>query len=96
MEKIVHLAIHVPSDELNVSAEDDGLKRLVFYDHEAEYLFPEGSYSWLRGWQILGYFIVRFGGVHQGIGSYYFEKIDDTKVLLNPYIKEKKVNSDKC
>lgn len=96
-DRIVHLDISIdwPSD--SIEAEDSGYKRLVFWDKANEYLFPEGSYFYLHGLYIVkGYFMARSGGVHQGIVSNSFQKIDDATVMLNPNIKEIKVSSSRC
>jgi len=92
LDRIVHLDIAVewPTDKTH--PEIDDYKRLVFWDDETEYLFPNGSYFFLHGsWIIKGYFIARSGGMHQGVSSDSFEKIDDASVMLNPNVTETKV-----
>jgi hypothetical protein len=96
-DHIVHLQISVdwPSDKTEQETTED--KRLVFWNSEAEYLFPNGSYTWLHGQYVInGYFIPRSGGMHQGIISIYFEKIDDVPVLLNPSVREIKAKGSNC
>jgi hypothetical protein len=93
-DRIVHIDISVdwPSDGL-VNNKDG----LVFSTDENEYLFPTGTYRWEHGvYLIKGYFIVRNGGMHQGIVSLAFEKVDDSKVLLNPNVQEVKKLSAAC
>lgn len=89
-DRIVHLQISVdwPVDARDEEKTD--YKRLVFWNDNAEYLFPSGSYFWLHGkYEINGYFIPRRGGQHQGgIFSIAFDKIDDAQVLLNPAVHE--------
>ena len=69
--------------------ETEDYKRLIFWDPQEEFLFPDGSFTLQHGEYIVdGYFIPRSGGVHQGVVSMYFEKIDDTKVVLNPAVRE--------
>ncbi len=96
-DHIVHLDISVDWPMDSITVEKTGYKRLVFWDKENEYLFPEGSYYLLHGWYIAkGYFIARCGGMHQGIISYAFERIDDATIMLNPNVKEIKVTSSDC
>ena len=91
-DRIVHLQISVdwPADARDEEKTD--YKRLVFWNDNAEYLFPSGSYFWLHGkYEINGYFIPRRGGQHQGgVLSIAFDKIDDAQVLLNPAVHETK------
>jgi hypothetical protein len=91
-DRIVHLQIAVewPADARDEEKTD--YKRLVFWNDNAEYLFPSGSYFWLHGkYEINGYFIPRRGGQHQGgVLSIAFDKIDDAQVLLNPAVHETK------
>ncbi len=99
-DHVVHLnlsidAIDWPSDAIEV--ESTGYKRLIFWNKAAEYLFPDGTYTYLHGSYVVdGYFIARSGGVHQGVISNAFEKIDDLSVLLNPAVEEVPVASSKC
>lgn len=96
-DRIVHLDISIDWPDKSIEVEDSGYKRLVFWDKANEYLFPEGSYFYLHGSYIIrGYFIARSGGIHQGIVSNSFQKIDDVTVMLNPYVKEIKVSSSRC
>jgi hypothetical protein len=97
LDHIVHLKIAVnwPADKLDQEATD--YKRLVSWNNKAEYLFPNGSYVYLHGDYIInGYFIPRNGGIHQGMASIAFDKIDDAKVLLNPNVKEVKAKRNGC
>jgi hypothetical protein len=97
LDRIVHvdLSINWPRDK--TAAETTDLKRLVFWNKEAEFLFPDGTYSLVHGsWAVKGYFIVRSGGTHQGMVSYAFEKIDDAAVSLNQNRQETKVKSARC
>jgi len=91
-DRIVHLQIAVewPADARDEEKTD--YKRLVFWNDNAEYLFPNGSYFWLHGkYEINGFFIPRRGGQHQGgIFSIAFDKVDDAQVLLNPAVHETK------
>jgi hypothetical protein len=96
-DHIVHLNISVDwlPDKTEQETIDD--KRLIFWNSEAEYLFPNGSYNWLHGeYLINGYFIPRSGGMHQGITSIYFEKIDEVPVLVNPSVNEIKAKGPNC
>jgi hypothetical protein len=96
-DHIVHIDITVgwPDDKLD--QEFDDYKRLIFWNDNAEYLFPSGSYFFLHGdYMINGYFIPRRGGMHQGIISIAFEKIDDAQVLLNPNVNEAKAKGPGC
>jgi hypothetical protein len=89
-DHVVHIDISVnwPSDKLTVETTD--YKRLIFWNDNAEYLFPNGTYFFLHGDYVIdGYFIPRRGGMHQGVISIPFEKIDDAQVLLNPNVSEK-------
>jgi predicted aspartyl protease len=91
----LRLAVRWPSDSLEV--ETTGYKRLVFWNREQEFLFPDGTYNYQHGSYIInGYFIARSGGIHQGVISSAFEKIDDAQVLLNPAVQEVQVNSSAC
>ncbi len=94
-DKIVHLKINV--DIENAHAENEDYERLIFSDDHYEYLFPKGSYFWLHGgWEIDGYFVIKSGGVHQGISSAYFDQIKAETVLLNPNVSEKEVKKSSC
>jgi hypothetical protein len=96
-DKIVRLKISVDWSADGLDEETTDYKRLVFWDDTAEYLFPEGSYSYLHGSYIInGYFIPRSGGMHQGIVSIAFEKIDDAQVLLNPAVEEVEAKGPDC
>jgi hypothetical protein len=94
LDHIVHvdLSINWPRDK--TQAETTDLKRLVFWNKETEFLFPDGTYVFLHGrWVVKGYFMVRSGGTHQGMKSYAFEKIDDASVSLNQNMQQTKVKS---
>ncbi|HEY3146135.1 MAG TPA: hypothetical protein VGJ75_07280 [Dongiaceae bacterium] len=96
-DKIVHIDIQLnwPYDKLE--EEQTSFERLVFWDDENEYLFPKGTFFFLHGeYVVRGYFIARSGGVHQGIQSNAFEKVDDAAVLLNPYVVEQPLKPGKC
>ncbi len=96
-DHIVHLDISIDWPVSSTTVEQTGYKRLVFWDKNTEYLFPEGSYFLLHAWYVVkGYFIVRCGGMHQGIISYAFEKIDDATVMLNPNVEETNATSSDC
>jgi hypothetical protein len=84
-DHIVHIDISVDWPDGEKDAETAGHKRLIFWNDKAEYLFPDGSYSFLHGSYVIdGYFIPRRGGVHQGVVSIAFSKVDAAQVLLNP------------
>lgn len=91
----LHLVIDWPSNAISVETTD--FKRLIFSNDLAEYLFPDGTYNRSQGtFLISGYFIPRSGGMHQGVISIYFEKIDDVQALLKPNVREVRVNNQKC
>ncbi len=97
LDRIVHvdLSINWPRDK--TAAETKDLKRLVFWNKEAEFLFPDGTYALVHGkWAVKGYFIIRSGGTHEGMMSYAFEKIDHATVSLNRNRQETKVKSARC
>src|ERR1700722_15551954 len=59
-DHIVHLKIDVDWNAEKLDVEQSGYQRLVFWNKEAEYLFPIGSYFLLHGEYIInGYFIPR-------------------------------------
>jgi hypothetical protein len=96
-DHIVHLKIAVDWITDKRDEETTGYKRLIFWNDSAEYLFPSGTYFYLHGdYMINGYFIPRSAGMHQGIISIAFEKIDDTQVLLNPNVNEIKAKGPGC
>lgn len=96
-DHIVHLNISVDWANEAREQETTDYKRLVFWNDNAEYLFPNGSYFWLhRSYVIDGYFIPRRGGMHQGIISVAFDEIDDAQVLLNPSVHELKAKGPGC
>ncbi len=102
-DHVVHIDISVDWPSHSVDAEQSGYERLVFWTdrgkdgYGTEYLFPKGSYFLLHGSYIVkGYFIVRTGGMHQGVSSVAFEKVDDATVLLNPAVKETKAKGSHC
>jgi hypothetical protein len=95
-DRIVHLKISVDWPHEAREQETTDYKRLVFWNDEAEYLFPKGSYVWLHGeYVISGYFIPRRGGVHQGIISIAFERIDEHR-LVNSSVNEIKAKGPAC
>lgn len=83
----VNIALDWPEEDMNI--EQTGSQRLVFWNEEAEYLFPKDSYHYQHGsYLVKGYFIVRSGGIHQGVSSIAFmEKVKDSDILLNPNVK---------
>jgi hypothetical protein len=94
-DHVVHLDIGITWPDATV--ETSGYERLIFSASSAEYLFPKGTYMYLHGSYIVkGYFIARAGGMHQGIISDAFEKIDDAQVMLAPNVVEKKAKSSAC
>lgn len=102
-DHVVHVDISVDWPSNSVNAEQSGYERLVFWTDRdkggfgTEYLFPKGSYSFLHGSYIVkGYFIVRSGGMHQGVSSVAFERVDDATVLLNPAVNETKAKGSRC
>ncbi len=97
LDHIVHLKIVVDWPSPKIDQEETGFKRLVFWNDKAEFLFPNGTYTFQHGSYIInGYFIPRSGGMHQGVISNYFEKIDDAQVLLNPNVNERKAKGAGC
>jgi hypothetical protein len=95
-DRIVHLNISVDWPHNARERETTDYKRLVFWNDKAEYLFPVGSYVWLHGdYVITGYFIPRRGGIHQGIISIAFEKIDEHR-LRNSSTNEIKAKGPAC
>ena len=97
LDHVVHLKLAIDWPANAVTVETTDYKRLVFRNSAAEFLFPSGTYSYQHGSYIVdGYFIPRSGGMHQGISSDAFEKIDDTKVLLNPAVKEVRTKATNC
>ncbi len=102
-DHVIHIDISVDWPRKAVDAEQSGYGRLVFWTDRdkngfgTEYLFPKGSYFFLHGSYIVkGYFIVRSGGMHQGVSSVAFERVDDATVLLNPAVNETKAKGSRC
>lgn len=96
-DHIVHLDITVDWPNGSLDVETTGYQRLVFWDETDEFLFPKGSFVPLHGsYVIKGYFIPRSGGVHQGIASNAFEKVDEADARLRPGLVENKMTSDRC
>ena|ERR1035441_2459610 len=102
-DHVVHVDISVDWPSEAVDEEQSGYEGLVFRTDRdkngfgTEYLFPKGSYFFLRGSYIVkGYFIVRSGGMHQGVSSIAFQRVDDATVLLNPAVKETKTKGSRC
>ena len=100
---LVHVDIDVEWPNTTVNAEQSGYGRLIFWTDQdqngfgTEYLFPKGSYVYLHGsYMVKGYFIIRTGGMHQGVSSVAFEKVDDAIVLLNPAVNETKARGSRC
>ena len=89
VDHIMHLRLAVDWPDKSIEQETEGYRRLIFWDHDSEYLFPNGSYTYMHGAYIInGYFIARAGGTHQGVSSLSFERVDDAMVLLNPAVRE--------
>jgi hypothetical protein len=92
---IVHLDIAVDWPQNSLIVERRGYRRLIFWDSSAEYLFPNGSFMYRHGSYVIGgYFIARSGGVHQGVVSNAFEKINAAQV--RPELSESKTTSGAC
>lgn len=88
-DKIVHLNMDIVWPENSTKVETNGFRRLIVYTDDIEYLFPYGSYEYQHGgYRIDGYFIVRSGGMHDGVTSDAFERVRDEPVLLNPHVVE--------
>lgn len=97
LDHIVHLKIAVDWPAATLGQEGTGFRRLIFWNDKAEYLFPNGAYAYRHGnYVINGYFVVRSGGIHQGIVSNYFEKIDDARARRNPNVNEVKAKGPDC
>jgi hypothetical protein len=97
LDRIVHLDISVDWPDQSLDVETTGYRRLTFSNNTDEFLFPKGSYYMLHGSYIIkGYFIVRSGGMQQGVVSNAFEKVDDAEVMLRPGLVENKMTSDRC
>jgi len=97
LDHVVHVDLSVNWPHDKAVAETTDFRRLVFWNKETEFLFPDGPYVFLHGrWLVKGYFIVRSGGTHQGMKSYAFEKIDDVSLSLNQNMQETKVKSARC
>ncbi len=97
VDHVVHLRLSIQWPNDATSLETTDFKRLVFWNKETEFLFPYGSYNYQHGSYVVnGYFIPRSGGIHQGVLSDAFEKVDDTKVLLNPSVKEVRTKATTC
>jgi hypothetical protein len=97
LDRIVHLDISVDWPDQSLDVETTGDRRLILWNSTDEFLFPKGSYYMLHGSYIIrGYFIARSGGVHQGVVSNAFEKVDDAQVMLRPGLVENKMTSDRC
>ena len=96
LDHVVHLKLSIDWPSNSIEVESTGYKRLIFWNEAAEYLFPNNTYTYLHGFYVVnGYFIARSGGVHQGVISNAFEKIDSS-VLLNPAVEEVRVVNSKC
>jgi hypothetical protein len=97
VDHIVHIKIAVDWPAEQAVAETTDYKRLVFWDSQSEYLFPAESYSFQHGsYLVNGYFIARSGGMHQGIVSIAFDRVEDALVLLNPYVEEVRATTSDC
>jgi hypothetical protein len=96
-DHIVHIDITVDWPATSSEIETTDYQRLIFWDSSAEYLFPKDTYQHLHGeYAIKGYFIARNGGIHQGMTSRAFEKVDDATVMLSPTVHERKAGGRGC
>jgi hypothetical protein len=73
------------------AADDDRLfvisekVRNQFADEGIEVVAPKDEVNWLHGsWVIDGFYVVKSGGVHQGIASFGLQKVNEGEVLLSP------------
>ncbi len=97
LDHIVRLDLTVTWPEKSLSVEHDGYRRLVFWNDTDEFLFPKGTYIPQQGRYIVkGYFVPRAGGIHQGIASNYFEKINDARVKGKADRAENKAENGGC
>jgi hypothetical protein len=96
-DHVVHVDITVDWPERSLAVETAGYQRLIFWNETNEFLFPKDSFFLLRGsYVIKDYFVARSGGVHQGIASSAFEKVDDARAMLGSGLVENKMTSDRC
>jgi hypothetical protein len=53
-----------------------------------EIVFRPGSYQWLHGhYEIDGYFVPKWGGMHQGVISVGMEPVSEAVVDLSPNVR---------
>ncbi len=67
--------LFVISADVKTALADDGL----------EVVAPKDEASFLHGqWILDGFYVVKSGGIHQGVASFGLEKVDEGAVLLSP------------
>ena len=92
VDRVVGLKIIVKKSGIDdrLSAEADADGQFVMYRSgraRSEIIANEG-YALRHGDYVLdGFFLVKHGGLHQGIVSYALEPVDETKVRLNPAVQ---------
>ena len=88
--------IETPADgSSGLTISGDGSDRLVIYkepDPTVEFVINGGT-RWEHGsWVIDGFYLVKRGGLHQGIASLGLMRVDEATVRLNPSIRILRVN----
>jgi hypothetical protein len=72
-------------------------QRLIIYkrDNTEVELVINGGVHWQHGgWNVDGFYLVKPGGLHQGISSFGLMQTDEAAVRLNPAVRFVRVNLD--
>ncbi len=94
LDKIIGLKIAVSASENKMfSASTDKTMFVIYKLEDAEdEIVSTSDYSYQHGaYEFDGFFIVKSGGIHQGVVSYALESVSEAAVRLNPAVRIKPV-----
>lgn len=95
LDQIVGLKVAVEAvDQADMVAHANGQFAVWVPGGDFEIVASRG-FSYQHGAYVFdGYFLVKSGGMHQGVLSYGLEQVDEAQVLLTPDIKFNVINVD--
>lgn len=89
VDKVIGLKVHIDSplpDPQDTKLLDEGGAYL--FDGEAIELNADKGAIWLHGSIVFdGFYLIKYGGMHQGIMSVGLQQVDEATVILNPAIR---------
>ncbi len=81
------LQIDSPQPDPRAAELQDGGSVYLFDGEEIELNADKGG-SWLHGSVVFdGFYLIKYGGMHQGILSFGLQQVDEASIILNPAIR---------